>query len=674
MRPCLIRISVPLILVAIGGACKTTSQNSSLQTASRPGDTEEALTDPSKNPTHFAGPFTLAGKYALNPESITARYKNLDYQVYGSMKLLGPDGQTPVVTASGKTKYVRDVQYYLGDGKVGIRPFPAVEPANVPTPGPLVPFVDESVDTAPAEAAMATATVANASVKDGALVKEGTSEVKGLNDLDDYIMTHLPNDRLSSIFEIFTLTAYTHPEEFQGAALALPPMKLQGAYSHMGSYFGRDVSRNAPFDFEQHKLWGHYGSQFPIDIVEVRFKEGTSRKVTNVNTRIVNTILNGNGDPKYTVIFPSGGYKFDWLMLDSVANNLHFFAAWVDPEYAATFKYSDNGAPEKDVKWVDAVKNVAQLQTYCAEHVSASLNIGFNLPFNEQAFVTAYGDVDGKRIFARAKERYKLLTGSEAKEQDFEPLYRKNGMSGAPLSMTESNAGLVWPMQSTVDFVANLLEQYVAWPDVGAAVSALTLVGLQKEVNSRTGMSTEEYLGLYAVPVIVQAYVFEAMTKIGASGGMTFDDYRANAVQGTTALFNQAGAQAAAPLILAQVQKALDSQKGMLEAQAKPIPPEAGWELFRKAIQPQIEAGRKRDLKCDIGKKCVKWYSPPSITHRISVGIHESNPAIVVETLGTIFDPVDLVKVSDDASSTLSIDMQSKKVLGLQAGPGGQGH
>jgi hypothetical protein len=650
---------------ALLSACKQRTDQSDTLTASRPGEdattiSGDAWNFPAQNPTHYNGPFTTIGKWALNPDSIKTRYKGLDYRRYGTMRVLGPDGNV-IKSASGREKFVRDLHYYLGNGAVGLRPFPVAEPSVLSPPSPSDPYVNYDLFTSnpPDEADLTKSKVAKAKLDtNGQIVlTSGNETVTRLNELDDYLMNRLPNDKLQSFWEIFALTTYTHPFDFEGNVLNLPKMKLQGAYSHMGGYFGRGRTRNAPFGYENYKIWsgdpGSEHSAYPVDIVEVRFKNGTSRRITNVNTRIMQTILNGNGQKGITVEFPTGGYEFDFLMLDSIANNLHFFAAWVDPDYPATFVY--NG---KKVKWVDAIHNELELKTYCSEHLTAALNLGFNLPFNEKSFEKAYGAAYGAKLFDLARKRHKLITGYYPEEQTFKPLYEVNGVNKKAIEITQANVGLVWPLQSTGDFIANLLEQYVAWPDVGAPVTALTVFGLQPETAKRIGIPAKEYFEGYALKIVVQSYVHEAMTKVSATTKL--DQYLAQAFGVTDMLFG--GAQIDATDLKALVRQALEPMRAQLEGQATPMKPEVAWESYRTAIQPVIDESRKRDLNCPLGTKCVKWYSSPSITHRIAVGIHEANPALAVETVGTLFDPVDLVRIENaNEQTTVSYDLQTGK-------------
>lgn len=683
----MLNVSRPVVLLCLlSFSCKDRTA-ANLSSAPRPGDAETSFTDASKNLTHYTGPFSIAGKYALNPQTIRQRYKvpdepdikknpllaiynqigldpsflGLDYKVYGTMLLFPVRGNTPITTPSGKKKYVRDIQYFLGNGRVGIRPFPAVEPATMPVPGPGVPYVDISADTTAAEGQLATANIPNASIQNGEIVVEpSTSQVTRLNDLDSYIMNHVQGDPLKTS-EIFALTTYTHPEEYFGGAVALPPLKLQGAYSHMGSYFGRGFTRNSPFDFEKHKIWERYGT-YPVDITEVRFKEGVSRRVTNMNTRIYMSILNGNGDKKYSVQFPKGGYKFDWLLMSNLANHLHFLAAWLDDTYPVTVEYTDKNGVTTTVPWTTAVKTLTEYATYCAEHVTASLNLGFNLPFNEAAFVEAYGnEALGKRLFKLAQDRYTLVAGKLPDVPNFQPLYKQNNLQGKAINITKDNDGLVWPLQSTVDFVANLIEQYTAWPDVGAAATAATIFGLKDELKTRLSMEDAEYFGEYGFPAIGAAFVYEAMTQVGKTKGVTFEVYKSTQIATIQAMFGRN--PAVASNLSSVVTSALDKAEGTLKGQNEPITQEAGWEGFRTDMKSIIQKGRNRQLNCKPGVKCVKWYAPPSVAHRISIGIHEANPLIAVETMGTIFDPADLVKISNDPNSVIDIDMQVPKVI-----------
>lgn len=248
---------------AILSACKPRMNNSDTLSAERLGEdantiSGDAFNFPAQNPTHYNGPFTTVGKWALNPDSIKSRYKGLDYRRYGTMRLMGPDGKV-IKTASGKEKFVRDLHYYLGNGAVGLRPFPVAEPSSLSAPSPTDPYINQDLfkSNPPNESQLTKATVSKAKLDtNGQIVlTSGSETITRLNELDTYLMNRLPNDKLQSFWEIFALTAYTHPFDYEGNVLKLPEMKLQGAYSHMGGYFGRGRTRNSPFGYENFKIW-----------------------------------------------------------------------------------------------------------------------------------------------------------------------------------------------------------------------------------------------------------------------------------------------------------------------------------------------------------------------------------------------------------------------------------
>ena len=660
-----------LLFVAAAG-CKTTAPASNVKTNARPASEDnrvdyDADLRAKTNPSHFEGPFTVAGPYVLNTTSTDERYHSPANR-YGMFRLRGPDGKWGV-DHRGHMKYLRELHYPLGDGSVGIRPFVVVEPPAVDRPGPEEPYTNRDLfnkDVRGNEDNLTKAKIAVATV-DGNIVTptEETYEATRLNELDDYLMKMTPDQPLTSPWEIYAVTTYMHPDEPESTfqELGSLSLKLQGAFSHMGNYYGRGRTRNSPFGYEQWKIWnaeaGSFQTRYPVNIYQVRLK-GTDRRLTNVNARQMNTILNGDGSNGEdgsagppTVDFPSGGYEFDWLSLDSVANNLNFFAAWIDDSYPVTTTYQ--GA---EIKWTDLIRR-PEFATYCAEHVTASLNIALNLPFNERAFVAAYRSVAvapaadasqprsgdyGSKLFKLAQQRYKTLTGSDAVDVDFVPLYQRDyGPEADPLAKPElkqPNNSLVWPLQSTVDFIANYIEQYVSFIDIGAVPSAAVLLSLQKETQNRISIAPEEFLSDYALPVIVEMIAAESRMKVSASLPLT--NYLQAVYSGFTALGVDASLIAT---IKALTEAKLTPQREALEGQRTPMSQEKAWDEFRTTIQPIVDKARNRPLNCAAGMKCVKWYSSPAIMHRLAIGIHKPHKEVLIEIVGTLFDPVDLYRV-----------------------------
>jgi len=441
---------------------------------------------------------------------------------------------------------------------------------------------------------------------DGSVINENGEEVDGHEVMDDFLRKEM---KIGASTPIFTLIAYLHPEEHNGTLpqLAKEMVKTEGGQTHLGAYIGGGNTRNAPGTYHN-KKWGNSGYPATVQVVSL---EGVSQSTLNRNAVTALEILN-NG-----VVFPAD-YKEDQYKTVNLKETLGFYKGWIE----------DEARLRNDPAWA----------TYCAEHQTIVTNIALNVPHNEKAFQEIWGEADGKALFAKAKEKYKAATGKSLKETKFEPLWKKDGIAN-PAAETEIGKGLAWAPQTTADLVANFVETYASWPDVGGPASASMVLGFKETIQGRMGVSDADYMKI-ALPVINKIMMAEALTQDFRS--RDYADYVKQktgelyvAVGGKPEDFAPGGTIDPAKMALA---KAMTTGLGGSAAKVvanSGLCKDQAWAWMRKSMAPELAAARTTAVT-DPSK--VQFYSPPAITHRIAAGMHPHNPRVTIREVATAVD------------------------------------
>ena len=228
-------------------------------------------------------------------------------------------------------------------------------------------------------------------------------------------------------------------------------------------------------------------------------------------------------------------------------------------------------------------------------------------------------------------------------------------------------------MAPTADLIAYFIDQYAAWPDVGAALSSAAILGFLPEAVKRTGIKMELYLD-FAGQMIVSTIKHAASTQRFASSGdiekayLTYLDQVFNGVSNGQS--PQPGLRQLAAPLASQAPggaKFLDTLESQLKAKetvdwikannGKDINTEA-WPAFRADIK------QYRDLARDVGvavpegtynsvedpetgkvvkSKNVRFYTQPSIVHLMANGLHPyASDYVEVKPVATVFDAREL--------------------------------
>lgn len=596
-----VRTAALAVFVAVA-ACKQRQTMSEVESAPRSPDRPgEPGGEGRTNPSHFEGAFVVDGDYGLEAPKIAQRYGGVAVQRFGAVEPM-LDETNPVKDLRGNKKLVRDMHYHLGQGRVGIRPVPVMDTDHETG-------TDEEAQTADGKA-----------VKGSEVIDAFLRKTQNLGDSDP----------------VFALIAYMHPEFFKGtiADLAKTHLKLENGQTHLGLYIGQGRTRNAPSTYHR-RTWGlrQGANGYPANVSIVALS-GVDQKTLNLNGIVATKLLNElNGGTR----FPAN-FKFDHFRAVNLKETLDYFRGWVDKDWVR---------PGESEPYSKKLLDDDLHKTYCAEHVTIALNVALNVPQNETGYVSVWGEEDGKKLWALASQRYR----TEADETmpvvaDFVPLWKANGIT-EPTKTMELGKSLAWPAETTADLIANFVEQYAAWPDVGAVTSATVVLGFAGQAMERMGIDLPTFLQR-SVPLLTKMFSAEASTrpmKAAANPGAAYDAYtdgvKAALTRALTGLAQQAHQQPA-PLI-ATVVPAVEAELRGAKAGIIANDPESlekAWDLYRDGVKREMEAARATPVKSqsDVaapGAKYVQYYTPPAVVHRITSAIHPSDPKVTILTVAT---------------------------------------
>lgn len=546
------------------------------------------------NPLKFQGESTFEGIHRITADALN--------DMYGNITTHNEFGSTNVTLPNGQTLNVKDMQYDLGDGKVGMRIIPVNDSDNI-------------------------------------LSSAGES-LAGYALMDDFLRETM---RLNSDDSMYALIAYIHPELHSGelSALAEDMLKTEMGNTHLGAYLGKGVTSNSPEDYHS-RQWSVEGYPANVQILSLK---GVPQATLNKNALLVDAVLN------YGVVFP-GDYKNDKFRTIDLNTSLFFYKEWL-------LKSSENNnVLRDDESWGTYC---AEHKTIV---VNVMLNLPHNKASFKEVFAddsdavwTAF-----KKDFARHTRR--VFTASD--ETYFEPLWKKEGLSATELpdvrncirawkNISEYNAydaarhagtlddytgftpltpgaGMAWAPETTADLVKNFADAYTSLRNVGGAMCAATVAGFMPQVSERMGITSEDYFKL-GIPVMVKTMTADA--KMNAANDMNWvatktatlyvamggkaEDVASGSFDPTIKGLVDAvmsPVQHALPDIVAQTPLTIDQAERWLDGE----------------IAVDLAAAQKRAVS-DPDK--TQFYSPPAVTHRIAIGIHKASQYIAIKTVAT---------------------------------------
>jgi len=566
-----------------------------------------------ENPSEFDGDYQITDAALKN--------YNISREAFGSTKVL----------LSGDAFFtVKDYQYQLDNGRVGMKFLPVSDYESVLSP-------------------------------DKKMVRNYTV-------LDNYLRSYM---RLRVEDQIYALISYFHPEQNCGTIidLAVKTDKTEFGITHAGAYLGCGRTTNSPMIYHSNRFvvdgsadGTKYG--YPANVFVVSM-EGVSQAEFNKNAALADFCLNSG------TLFP-GNYKNAPFRAININTALMFYRDLLKRE-----RYLFD-----DPTWF----------TYCAAHKVLVLTIAANLPHNLNSFVEVYGD-EGAHIFDLFKQRYNQIVTPvpgfiPEMETNFEPLWKKQGFTAEqvrPFTKAEYDAfeearrnktlpsykgkkalnpdqAVIWPPQSTAEVLYCFMQIYADFLDAGAVVFSQMLLGFMPMVMDRIGISKLQYL-FASMPMIQEAMYADA--RIYAA--QQKDTYLKERYQELFRAFGGKDADMdATPHDIHEWLKDIAATIKDLESLLKtdPVPaalaawsmlktvthwpaiiiagsvaPETAYVDMMKTIESQI--ARAEDYVVSDPEK-IQYNTLPAIIHQIAIGMHPAGKFISVKEVCTVLDMSEL--------------------------------
>lgn len=566
---------------------------------------------------HDTGKSTYPGPYELT--DLALKKYNIAREKFGTTEILIPNGQSFTV---------KDYQYVLPDGSIGMH---------------LIPISDT-----------------------GSVLNPDKEYVPGASLIDAFLRETM---QLAKGDPIYAFVNYFHPEQNKGDIKYLASKdKVEMGFTHLGGYYGQGYTTNAPMLYHNHRFGvdgsvdnTNYGYPANVQIISL---QNVSQATLNKNFRYVDTCLNSG------VMFPNKsplGYMNSMFRVVDINTALMYYRDWIRYE----------GYLRSDDTWY----------TYCAAHKTIVTTVALNLPHNLNSFQEVYGMREGKDLFEQFKLFYNNIIGPDpgflaSDETDFEPLWKKEGFTPAQInpftkdeyfaydkarrdsSLTHftgkkpltPDQATGWAPQSSAEVIFVFMQVYADMLDAGSIIASASILAFMDKIDVRMGISKAQYL-LHAMPIINRLMVADA--RINAAQDP--DHYLKNTFTGLCLAFG--GTQAEASDFELEIKK-ITAAKGIQDFEqiiasdpvAKVL---AAWSLagvvtqwdsickggslsrvdayvqMMEGIQADLE--KARDLLVTQPDK-IQFNTPPTTTHLLSNGMHKTNPFVTVKEVCTVVD------------------------------------
>ncbi len=578
-----------------------------------------------RNPIiHDRGPSRYPGNFRVTDAAL-GRYKIARERF----------GTTQVINADQSTFRVKDSQYLLADGSVGMT---------------FLPVCDTGDGTCP------DGTLVHGSV----LVDSLLRQEMGLG----------PND------QIFAFMYYWHPELNSGNVLQFATNdKNEMGVSHCGAYHGNGRTSNAP-ELYHNRVWSvgpDVGNVFgyPANLAVVTLA-GVDQLTLNRNLQLVDDLLNCG------VRFPADYKNSQFRMID-INTSFMFYRDWIEQAHYL----------REDSSWF----------TYCAAHKTVVANVAFNLPHNLSSFQEVYGADEGTKFWNTFLTYHMEVYGvplSAKMETHFTPLWKQQGLTPAqikPFTLPEYVAwdaarlggvlksypgfqplpvgvGLPWSAQMNADIVNIFVQTYADFIDAGPIAFTATVFGLAGPVCVRAKFPILQYL-FEAMPIAQQA--MRAYAAIDAPS-VPGSDYRSSPwyhkafaelftalggkpVDAEAALAVLDGA-APGPSLWQRLLSAANNEMGpdvmawlaldlvrtdwaaIMSAGQQPL--DQGYDAFMAAIQADFAKAQGMLVHDPNG---IQFNTSPPILHMIATGMYSSAPQVTLRTIATIMNYTEIESV-----------------------------
>lgn len=578
------------------------------------------MANSSRNPVlHNRQPSVYAGNYQVT-EAALKNYK-VTRDKFGS---------TDIKLLDGTVFNVKDYQYILDNGEVGMYLMPVSEYGT---------FTDA----------------------DGKVVWAAQL-------VDSFIRAKM---NISQSDPLYAFVYYIHPElnnntiqEFLGTE------KAEMGVTHLGAYYGQGVTSNSP-SLYHNRTWGVVGTDFgyPCNLMIISM-DGVDQAMLNKNFLLTDKFINDG------VRFP-WDYKHSAFRMIDINTCLMFYRDWLqEKEYLRT-----------DKSWFTYCAAHKTLVT------TVALNLPHNRKSFMEIYGEKEGsdffDLFCTNHFALFGEEF-----NKANETDFEPLWKKQGFTAAqikpftfeeytafdtarregkldsftgfrPLEPTQATG---WGPQYTADVIFDFVEAYADFLDAGAVVSCATIMAYKDQVVARMGISEKEYL-MTAMPILEIMMQAHAMIYAAVDPNADFEksQYYIQAFEGLYIgyggkkenmadalqhfdMFKQYENDLLKFVELLQKDEALPEflawwslgkvRKNWSAIIARPSSfPEDAYEWMKNEASTFFKNSEKIVATKD-GK--IEFNTPPAIAHMIEIGMFDKNPFIQLKTICTVMSHTEL--------------------------------
>ncbi len=541
---------------------------------------------PKSAPIFAKGPSTFEGA-KLSDAALAGSFGGVSAEKFGS---------TTVKLPGGKEFVVKDMQYDLGNGKVGMN---------------LVPVKDH--------------------------------DAAGSKQMDDLLRKKMG---LSADEPIYALLAYVHPEKHTGSIKDLGDsmLKTEMGNTHMGAYLGNAVTSNSPEGYHN-KSWEVHGYPTNVQIISMA---GVPQGTLNRNLVAADSVLNAG------VQFPSD-YQNDPFRTVDVNTTLMFYRDWLKGE---PYLKDDNSWKTYCAEHKTIVTNVglnvphneASFKEIFGDAEGGKLWGTFKEKFkaaNGREF-TAADETHFEPLWKKEGLKADQIRPPSKAEYDAYQAARFDGTlkSGAyhgyePLPVGKA---LAWKPETTADLVKNFAETYAPFKEVGGVVSAASILAFKPVVQQRMGLDDASFMKL-ATPLLQEIMAAEAIARAPADASKIPEWTQKTtgalyvAVGGKVEDFAPGGT--VNPQLMGLAKELMGKVPNGLALMSKVggLTPEkrndyaTGW--MRKNIQDELTAARGT-MVSDPGK--TEYYSPPAITNRVVNGLVDSNRFVSVKVVATAVD------------------------------------
>ena len=575
---------------------------------------------------HDRSPSNYPGDYQVTDEAL--KNYNITRDRFGT---------TEVINADGSSFVVKDYQYVLEDGSIGMT---------------FLPVSDNGFEEGPD----------GEKIFGSALVDECLRKKMNLKPADP----------------IYAPIYYIHPEENRGTLQQLgnpaKSDKIEMGITHWGAYLGNGRTSNSPALYHN-RVWSvsnqpGFDCGYPANVM-IMSLDGVDQAMLNKNMLLVDNFLN------YGVRFPQN-YKESKFRMADLNTAFMFYRDWIyEKNYLKT-----------DTSWF----------TFCAAHKTLVATIGMNLPHNPAAFKEVYGEQGGQEFWEIFCKNHFTLLGlkfDESMQTDFEPLWKKHGLTPEqirPFKLGEYYAydaarrngalnkfkgfvplqpgqGMPWGPQMTADIIYDFVQTYGDFVDAGAIAMSATVFFFSGVISQRASVSQLECLvgalsiAQHAMHAHARMYAAEhpadtweestyyaaTFTALYTGLGGTDKNVDANSTPDFEGLLtgllgeSQLPQENLKPELLTWFSMMFVRQKWATIMAGGEVPLASAYVDFMDAIQTEL--AKARDLVAT-SASAVQYNAPPALAHMVGTKMFESSEFVSIKTVLTAMTHSELKRIS----------------------------